>query len=196
MVDRIIDTYIERGMKPLVEIGFMPEALTTHTGPYRQRIGGPHVTGPNGARTQQILRNFIEHCLRGTNYATGKIGTPLDLICFHDKGAPRVMPEGHVRMSVSNQAARHRQRLRHRGIISGVEEHAHHYRRIRSRGLCRLTRADQSVQRVPQRHHVLELHRRAAGAHLRAGRSARRQLAGLGDLGFRVRGTALLRWLP
>ena len=38
------------------------------------RIGGPHVTGPNGARTQQILRDFIEHCLRGTNYATGKIG--------------------------------------------------------------------------------------------------------------------------
>jgi xylan 1,4-beta-xylosidase len=189
IVDRIIDTYIERGMKPLVEIGFMPEALTTHTGPYRHnwkpgdnyndiytgwayppkdydkwreliyewvkhsvekygqkeveswwwevwnepdisywrgtpeeflklydyaadglkralptaRIGGPHVTGPNGTRTQQILRNFIEHCLRGTNYATGKIGSPLDFIGFHAKGAPRVMPEGHVRMSVSNQ---------------------------------------------------------------------------------------------
>ena len=55
-------------------------------------IGGPHVTGPNGARTQQILRDFIEHCLRGTNYATGKIGTPLDFVGFHAKGAPRVMP--------------------------------------------------------------------------------------------------------
>jgi len=67
------------------------------------RIGGPHVTGPNGARTQGILRNFIEHCLRGRNFATGKIGTPLDFVGFHAKGAPRVMPEGHVRMSVSNQ---------------------------------------------------------------------------------------------
>src|SRR5688572_659303 len=189
IVDRIIGTYLERGMKPLVEIGFMPAALTTHTGPYRHqwqpgdnyndiytgwayppkdydkwreliyqwvkhsverygrkeveswwwevwnepdigywrgtqeeflklydyaadglkralptaRIGGPHVTGPNGARTQQILRNFIEHCLRGTNYATGKIGTPLEFIGFHAKGAPRVMPEGHVRMGLNNQ---------------------------------------------------------------------------------------------
>ena len=189
IVDRIIDTYVERGMKPLVEIGFMPEALSTHSGPYRHywkpgdnyndiytgwayppkdydkwrelvyqwvkhsverygrkeveswwwevwnepdigywrgtqeeflklydyaadglkralptaRIGGPHVTGPNGARTQQILRDFIEHCLRGTNYATGQVGSPLDYIGFHAKGAPTVMPAGYVRMSVANQ---------------------------------------------------------------------------------------------
>jgi xylan 1,4-beta-xylosidase len=67
------------------------------------RIGGPEVTGPNGARTQQILRNFIEHCLRGTNYATGKTGSPLDLVTFHAKGAPQVQPDGHVRMNVGNQ---------------------------------------------------------------------------------------------
>jgi len=67
------------------------------------RIGGPEVTGPNGARTQQILRNFIEHCLRGVNYATGKVGSPLDYVTFHAKGAPSVQPDGHVRMSVSNQ---------------------------------------------------------------------------------------------
>src|SRR5262245_59563187 len=189
IVDRIMDTYVERKMKPLVEIGFMPEALSTKPTPYRHnwkpgdnyndiytgwtyppndyfkwreliyqwvrhsverygkaeveswwwevwnemdiaywrgtpeeflklydfaadglkralptaRIGGPHVTGPNGARTQQILRNFIEHCLRGTNYATGKTGAPLDFVAFHAKGAPRVMPEGHVRMGLNNQ---------------------------------------------------------------------------------------------
>ena len=189
IVDRIFDTYVERGIKPLVEIGFMPEALTTHSGPYRHRwqpgdnygdvytgwaypptdydkweelvyqwvlhsverygreevgswwwevwnepdigywqgtkeeyfelydhaaaglkralptarIGGPHVTGPNGERTQQFLRDFIEHTLRGTNYATGETGSPLDYVGFHAKGSPRVMPEGHVRMSVSNQ---------------------------------------------------------------------------------------------
>jgi xylan 1,4-beta-xylosidase len=189
IVDRIFDTYIERKMKPLVEIGFMPEALSTNPVPYRHswapgrpygeiytgwayppkdydkwrelvfqwvrhaverygrpeveswywevwnepdisywrgtpeefqklydyaadglkralpsaRIGGPHITGPVSQGTQRYLRNFIEHCLRGTNYATGRIGTPLDFVAFHAKGAPRVMPEGHVRMGLSNQ---------------------------------------------------------------------------------------------
>jgi xylan 1,4-beta-xylosidase len=188
IVDRILDTYVERRMKPLVEIGFMPEALSTMPEPYRHhwkpgmaynpiftgwsyppkdydkwrdlvtrwvehsvekygrrevdswfwevwnepdigywhgtpeeyqklydyaadglkralptaRIGGPHVTGPNGARPQQFLESFLEHCLRGTNYATGKTGAPLDYIGFHAKGAPRVV-DGHVRMGVSNQ---------------------------------------------------------------------------------------------
>jgi xylan 1,4-beta-xylosidase len=188
IVDRIFDTYIERGMKPLVEIGFMPEALSVKPQPYRHewtiektyntiytgwahpprdyakwselifqwvrhsvekygraeveswywelwnepdigywqgtpeeyfklydytadavkralptaRIGGPHVTGPLGARTQKFLRDFLEHCLRGQNAATGKTGAPLDYIGFHAKGAPRVV-EGHVRMGISNQ---------------------------------------------------------------------------------------------
>jgi xylan 1,4-beta-xylosidase len=66
------------------------------------RIGGPHVTGPLGQRTQQLLRDFIEHCLRGTNYATGKTGSPLEFIAFHAKGAPRVV-EGHVQMGISSQ---------------------------------------------------------------------------------------------
>jgi len=35
IVDSIFDTYIQRGMKPLAEIGFMPEALSTHPQPYR-----------------------------------------------------------------------------------------------------------------------------------------------------------------
>ena len=35
IIDKIFDTYIERKMKPLVEIGFMPEALSTHPEPYR-----------------------------------------------------------------------------------------------------------------------------------------------------------------
>jgi xylan 1,4-beta-xylosidase len=188
IVDRIFDTYIERGMKPLVEIGFMPEALSTKPQPYRHdwapglpytriytgwayppkdyakfgelvyqwvrhsveryggreveswywepwnepdigywqgtpeafrklydfaadglkralptaRIGGPHVTGPNGQPTQQFLRDFIEHCLRGTNHVTGKTGSPLDFVAFHAKGAPRVA-DGHVRMGIGNQ---------------------------------------------------------------------------------------------
>jgi glycosyltransferase involved in cell wall biosynthesis len=35
ITDRIFDTYIERKMKPLVQIGFMPEALSSHPQPYR-----------------------------------------------------------------------------------------------------------------------------------------------------------------
>jgi xylan 1,4-beta-xylosidase len=35
ITDKIFDTYVERGMKPLVEIGFMPEALSTNPEPYR-----------------------------------------------------------------------------------------------------------------------------------------------------------------
>jgi len=187
IVDRIFDTYIERKMKPMVEIGFMPEAMSTNPEPYRHdwlpganralftgwsyppsdynewreliaqwarhsvarygareveswywevwnepdigywhgtpdeylklydyaadglkralpaaRIGGPTVTGPNGPRTQEFLRAFLEHCARGTNAATGKTGAPLDYITFHAKGAPRVVDQ-HVRMGISSQ---------------------------------------------------------------------------------------------
>lgn len=35
IVDSIFDTYIHRGMKPLAQIGFMPEALSTHPEPYQ-----------------------------------------------------------------------------------------------------------------------------------------------------------------
>ena len=35
IIDSIFDTYIERGMKPLAQIGFMPEALSTHPIPYK-----------------------------------------------------------------------------------------------------------------------------------------------------------------
>jgi xylan 1,4-beta-xylosidase len=188
IVDRIFDTYMERRMKPFVEIGFMPQALSSKPVPYKHewapgvdynriytgwaypptdyvkwgglvhewvkhavakygrqeveswywevwnepdigywrgtpeefqklydyaadgvkralptaRVGGPEVTGPNGARTQQIFRDFLEHCVRGTNYATGQPGAPLDFITFHAKGSPRIV-DGHVRMGISNQ---------------------------------------------------------------------------------------------
>lgn len=35
IIDSIFDTYVERGMKPLAQIGFMPEALSTHPTPYQ-----------------------------------------------------------------------------------------------------------------------------------------------------------------
>ena len=35
IVDKIFDTYIQRGMKPIAQVGFMPEALSTRPQPYR-----------------------------------------------------------------------------------------------------------------------------------------------------------------
>jgi xylan 1,4-beta-xylosidase len=42
ILDRIFDTYQQASVKPLVEIGFMPEALSTHPRPYRHNF-------PNGS---------------------------------------------------------------------------------------------------------------------------------------------------
>jgi xylan 1,4-beta-xylosidase len=188
IVDSIFDTYVQLGMKPLAQIGFMPEALSSKPQPYRHywkpgqpyneiftgwayppndhvkwgnlvyawvkhcverygkkeveswywevwnepnigyfkgkvqdyckmydyaadglkralpsaRIGGPHSTGPSWELAEKFLRTFLTHCASDTNYATGKIGAPLDFIAFHAKGAPRVV-DGHVRMGISNQ---------------------------------------------------------------------------------------------
>jgi len=188
IVDSIFDTYVQRGMKPLAEIGFMPEALSTHPEPYQHhfkpgtnygsiftgwtyppssyqkwsnlvyewvkhcvqrygkkevetwywelwnepnigywngtvqeycklydytadavkralpsaKMGGPHSTGPAGVGAANFLKTFLQHCISDTNYATGKIGAPIDYIGFHAKGSPRVV-DGHVRMGISNQ---------------------------------------------------------------------------------------------
>jgi xylan 1,4-beta-xylosidase len=184
ILDRIFDTYVETGVKPLVEIGFMPEALSVKPQPYRHtfpqgaiwtgwayppkdyrkwaelvyqwvrhsverygkaevqswywevwnepdigywqgtpeeyhklydhavdavkralpeaRVGGPHSTGPGHPRAAEFLRNFLEHCARGTNHATGKTGSPLDFVAFHAKGNPQVV-DGRVRMGSNRQ---------------------------------------------------------------------------------------------
>jgi len=184
IVDRIFDTYLERGLKPYAQIGFMPEAMTTHPRDYPHhppemerapanagqsyppkdyskwgelvyqwtrhcvekygpaevetwywevwnepnisywhgshadyfklydyaaagvrralpaaRVGGPETAGGPGGN---FLREFLEHCARGTNYATGKPGSPLDFISFHAKGSP-TFTNDHVRMGMANQ---------------------------------------------------------------------------------------------
>ena len=71
------------------------------------RVGGPDSAGPGG----QFMRDFLEHCLKGTNYATGMKGTPLDFISFHAKGSPRIV-DGHVQMGIATQL---------RNIDSGFE---------------------------------------------------------------------------
>ena len=181
IMDRIFDTYRDAGVVPLVEIGFMPEALSVKPQPYRHRfpdggiaagwayppkdyskwaalvrewvrhavarygraavetwywevwnepnilywqgspeeyhklydyaaaavkealpaarIGGPHSTGPGDPKAAVFLRAFLEHCVRGNNYATGATGAPLDYIGFHAKGRPQVV-DGRVRMGI------------------------------------------------------------------------------------------------
>lgn len=62
------------------------------------RVGGPDTAGAGG----DWMKAFIEHCVNGTNYATGKIGTPLDFISHHAKGSPTTV-DGHVRMGINRQ---------------------------------------------------------------------------------------------
>jgi xylan 1,4-beta-xylosidase len=68
----------------------------------RRAAPAARVGGPDSAGGGRFLREFLEHCLRGTNHATGAKGTPLDFIAFHAKGAPRFV-DGHVRMGIAEQ---------------------------------------------------------------------------------------------
>ena len=185
IVDRIFDAYLTRGVRPYVQIGFMPKALSVKPEPYQHqwtpkakydeiyrgwaypptdyakweelvfqwakhcmekygreeverwywetwnepnigywrgtreefyklhdhaiaavrralptaRVGGPDVAGGPGGK---FLEEFFEHCLRGTNAATGQAGSPLDFVSFHAKGSPKFV-DGHVRMGIANQ---------------------------------------------------------------------------------------------
>lgn len=184
ITDRIFDAMRDAGVQPLVEVGFMPEALSTNPEPYRHdfpkgpiftgwsyppkdyakwgelvaawashlrdrygaaalkgwlwevwnepdisywhgtpqeydrlydvtsqairsvlpnaQIGGPDSTGPGAGRASDFLNQFLEHCARGKNAATGGTGAPLDFISFHPKGSPS-MVDGHVRMGIAHQ---------------------------------------------------------------------------------------------
>lgn len=66
------------------------------------RIGGADVAGTGGRGGTKFLTDFLTHCVSGTNYVTGKVGTPIDLISFHAKGAPTLI-NGVVRMNVGTQ---------------------------------------------------------------------------------------------
>jgi xylan 1,4-beta-xylosidase len=184
IVDRIFDTYTQVKARPFVEVGFMPEALSTNPQPYvvnwpardggrgwsyppkdynkwaelvRQwvlhsvarygkaeveqwswelwnepdisywhgtpeeydklydytsdavkralpaaRVGGPGSTGAGSAKAAAFLKQFLEHCARGANAATGKVGAQLDFISYHAKGSPKVV-DGHVQMGLNKE---------------------------------------------------------------------------------------------
>jgi xylan 1,4-beta-xylosidase len=65
------------------------------------RVGGPETAGGPGGK---FLAEFLDHCAHGTDYATGKTGSPLDFVSFHAKGAPSFV-DGHVRMGMGRQFA-------------------------------------------------------------------------------------------
>ena len=187
ITDSIFDTYVSRGMKPLAQIGFMPEALSVKPEPYRHhwkpgdpyreiftgwayppkdyhkwgelvyqwvrhcvdrygkkeveswywevwnepngywkgsmqeffklydyaadgvkralptaKIGGLDIAGTSGKSGRLWLNAFLKHCASDTNYATGKTGSPLDLVLFHAKGSPRLI-NGVVHMNMIPQ---------------------------------------------------------------------------------------------
>jgi xylan 1,4-beta-xylosidase len=188
IVDSIFDVLVQRKMKPMVEIGFTPEAMSVKPQPYRHYwkpgdkyndiytgwsyppkdynkwgeliyqwvkhcaakygenevntwrwevwnepdipywqgtkeeyfklydysveavkracpkaiVGGPATTDPSNPKAKKFLKDFLVHCSQDTNYATGKIGSPLDFISFHAKGSPKVIGE-HVRMNLGRE---------------------------------------------------------------------------------------------
>ena len=64
------------------------------------RVGGPHTCGAHGRPgAGPFLRRFLEHCLSGTNWATGGRGTQLDFVGCHAKGRPS-LGSGVVRMGL------------------------------------------------------------------------------------------------
>lgn len=188
ILDKIFDTYLQRGIKPLAQFSFMPEALSTNPQPYEHhwqpgmpyekvytgwayppkdykkwadlvytwvkhaverygkaevetwywelwnepnigywkgtvdeycklydytadaakralptiKMGGPETTGPSWNKAADFLKTFLTHCVSGKNYVTGKVGSPLDFITFHAKGAPKIV-DGHVQMNMGTQ---------------------------------------------------------------------------------------------
>ena len=62
------------------------------------RVGGPDLAGSGG----KFMEDFLAHVVSGTNYATGRKGTPVDFLSFHAKGSPRFV-DGHVRLGISSQ---------------------------------------------------------------------------------------------
>jgi xylan 1,4-beta-xylosidase len=73
IIDSIFDTYIQRKMKPLAQIGFMPEALSTKPSPYRHdwAPGKPYkniITGwaypPNDYKKwAELIYQWVTHCV-------------------------------------------------------------------------------------------------------------------------------------
>lgn len=69
IVDHILDTYLEKGAKPFVELGFMPEALSTHPEPYQHHFpNGELFTGwtyppKDYNKWRELVYQLVLHCV-------------------------------------------------------------------------------------------------------------------------------------
>lgn len=74
ILDRIFDTYVERKMKPLVEVGFMPEALSSKSQPYTHNwkpgdkysdvfTGWAHPP-KDYAKWSELVYQWTKHCVQ------------------------------------------------------------------------------------------------------------------------------------
>jgi len=81
IVDRIFDTYMERKMKPLVQIGFMPEALSSHPEPYRHKwkpgdnyndiYTGWAYPPKDYGKWAELVYQWVRHCIQ--KYGTDEV---------------------------------------------------------------------------------------------------------------------------
>ena len=267
IVDRIFDTYLERGVKPYVQIGFMPKAMSIKPEPYQHmwtptakydeiytgwayppkdyakwgelayqwakhcvekygraeveqwywetwneanigywrgtpeefrklhdyavdgvrralptaRVGGPDSAGSGG----QWMRDFLEHQLRGKNFATGKTGTPIDFVSFHAKGRPSLRrwprPHGDLQparrpSTTGSGSSRRIPKLKPKPIVIGESD---------PEG-CAACQGPQL--QLPQLDDVFQLHGRELRAEARSRGPAWREPRRRADVGVRVRG--------
>lgn len=73
IVDSIFDTYVSRGMKPLAQLGFMPEALSVHPQPYKHnwKPGDPYNKIEGGwcyppkdyVKWGNLAYEWVKHCV-------------------------------------------------------------------------------------------------------------------------------------
>ncbi len=73
IVDRIFDTYLERGVRPFAQIGFMPEALSIRPQPYQHewRPGLPYAAITTGwayppkdyDKWRELVYQWVKHCV-------------------------------------------------------------------------------------------------------------------------------------
>jgi xylan 1,4-beta-xylosidase len=74
ITDRIFDTYLDRKMKPLVQIGFMPEALSSRPQPYRHHwkpgdnyndiFTGWAYPPKDYAKWAELVYQWVRHCVQ------------------------------------------------------------------------------------------------------------------------------------
>lgn len=83
IVDRIIDTYRERNMNPVIELGFMPEALSTKPQPYKHEFTpgkqyGTIFTGwahppKDYKKWGELVFQLVKHCVQ--KYGVAEVNT-------------------------------------------------------------------------------------------------------------------------